>query len=340
MPKSFIGNIRLIFLLFIANIAISYEDEELSRLWMSIPDIGHPTLEDYQAIDAYLENGKRPYLDRLTELSSNMGSLNAICNHRLKLIRGFRLLGPQNALPIFETHFLNPSAKSPEKYPAKYKDRCILLFGSANGIYPEKTRKVFNELQECGYTGHVLMRIGGFPNTENGGLKICHVPYSFKAAFLKEAQALGFKQVLWLDTAIHPLTDLESIFAEIEEKGYFLTYVGTLEENAPHHLLSAAKTLHIHQGLYPYIKHLSSSMIGLNFSMPQANQLLDEWLKETERVYPNITWFPEELSFSVAAWRTKCTPSCWFGDIVCAEDELDQLLCNRLTLECFLDSRR
>ncbi len=306
-----------------------YEDDELSRLWKSIPDINHPTWEDYKAIDDYLQFGERPYLFPFYE-SLEKGELNpSVYQRRLELIRNYRLLGSNGEEPIFEMH----------RFSSNASDRCILLYGSQNGIYPEKTRTLFTELKERGYKGDILLRIGGFPNTEQGGLKICHVPYSFKAAFLKEAQRLGYKKVLWLDTAIHPLTDLDAIFEEIEEKGFFLTYVGTLADNAPSHLQAAADALDLDPLFYTHIKHLSSSIMGLNFTNPNANALLDLWIEYIERALPNATWFPEELSLAAAAWRSGCIPTWPFAEVVCAQEELDQIY-SRFNLQFFLDSLR
>jgi len=60
-------------------------------------------------------------------------------------------------------------------------------------------RNLLSELGKCGYRGHLLLRIGGFPNVEKGGLKICHVPYAFKVAALLEARNLGFEEIFgWI----------------------------------------------------------------------------------------------------------------------------------------------
>ncbi len=308
-----------------------YLDDELKALWASIPDLERPTMEDYKAIDGYLELGKRPYLKPLYDSLEEMEpAIRSSYERRLHLIRNFKLVGEEK-WPLFEKHCLQTEDGD--------LDRCVLLYGSQNGIYPEKTWMLLNELKKCGYRGHVFLRIGGFPNTPNGGLKICQVPYSFKAAFLKEAQLLGYKNVLWLDTALHPLTNLDSVFDEIESNGYFLTCVGTLEDNAFSHLPAASEALQLDPLFYPQIKHLSSSLIGLNFSNENSASLLNLWLETIEQAFPNSTWFPEELSLAAAAWRTGCLPHWSFGDVVCAQNELDQIY-NRFDLQFFLDTIR
>ncbi len=298
-----------------------YMDEELKHLWSSVVDITHPTLDEYRLIENYISYGERPYLTELYFRHS-----------RIKMIRNFKLIGPEGQMPIIEKYSFNVTEKT--------KQRCILLFTSPNGIYPQKARRVLSEIEKCGYSGHVLLRIGGFPNTEFGGLKLAHVPYAFKVAFLREAQLLGYKEVLWIDTAIHPLTDLELVFKEIETHGYFLLWIGSLASGERLHYLSAAKSLGISKDSYEHIRHISSAMIGLKMDHPQAIRCLESWYRATQRVYPNISGYPEELGLSVSAWRAKCTPYSWLGEIVCAESELPSILQERPRLQVYLDTQR
>lgn len=313
-------NLILCFLLFISSSLYAFEDPELSKLWASIRDITHPTLEDYKNIENYLQKDERPYLQPLANLD------------RLVRIRNFQMIGPNQEMPIFETHYLNCDEKS--------KNRCILLFASSNGIYPDKARRALADLRNCGFSGHVLLRIGGFPNLPNGGLKICHVPYAFKVAFLKEAQLLGYKEVLWIDTAMHPLTNLKQIFGIIKERGHFFTYVGSLSDNRTTHLPDAAAALQITTDFYSTIPHISSSVMGFNMENPRSLQLIDEWLQAAADLYPFMTCWPEELSFSIIAWRLDLKPFTWFGNCVCGQHELEMPIVQKRPLQFYLDAIR
>lgn len=313
-------------LIFFVIFPLFASDQDLEQLWSLIGDINSPTLEEYQKIDGYLSESPRPYLDLLREsdeIELRQGRMDRILN--------FRLVGPKNEMPIFGKYSFNTDENNLE--------RCILLYSSSNGIYPNKAKKLLGEIENCGFCGHVLVRIGGFPNTEFGGLKICHIPYSFKVAFLEEARQLGYKAVLWIDLAIHPLLNFETIFREIERKGHFFTTVGTLADNFSSHLPEAARALEISDDLYGQIPHISSSMIGLNMENRRAIQLLETWYRETEKVIPSITWWPEELSLSAIAWRLGCKPMTWFGNFVCGESEQFQLE-NRPEVEFYLDVLR
>lgn len=307
-------------LVLISQSLYSFHDDELMQLWRSIADITNPTREEYKSIEQYLKEGDRTYLKPLA------------LHNRYAFIRNLQLVGVNDEMPIFEKHNVNVDAKS--------ENRCIVLFGSYNGIYPEKARNLLSELAKCGYRGHVLLRIGGFPNVANGGLKICHVPYAFKVAALLEAQQLGYEEILWLDTAMHPITNLEMIFNAIKEKGFFFTSVGFLSDNQGTHLPEAAAALGITSDRYKQIPHISSSMIGLNMKNSKAVQLLKKWFAETENVYPCITCWPEELSLSVIAWRLRCQPYGWFGNCVCGEHELGLPQVRLRPLQFYIDARR
>ncbi len=304
----------------------AYTDPELESLWSSIGDLTAPTREEFFRIESYLQRGERPYLEGFLRSLETMPGFRP----RYNAIRNVKLIGPNGEMPLFQTHRLRCGETS---------RRCILLFSSWNSIYPAKAKALLAELERQGYAGHVLLRIGGFPNLPFGGIKLCPSPYAFKAAFLREAQLLGYRHVLWLDLAIHPLADLEFVFAEIERNGHFFLNVGTLEDNAPAFLPEGLAACGIEREECAIIPHLSSSIIGLNFEKPQDAQLLEDWLAASENFYPNVSWFPEELAFSVCAWRLFCAPHSWFGALVCAENELGQLE-NRPSVRFYLDSRR
>lgn len=314
---------------FLCSVSHSFYDQELEEVWNSVSDINHPTLHDYHLFENYLSTARRSYLDYFRSDK----------NPKFQRLFDFKFVGEyEDEVPIFEKHVFNVEDNDME--------RCILLYCSYNGVYPKKVRKLLSEIEESGYRGHVLVRIGGFPNVENGGLKICHVPYSFKIAFFREAQLLGYKNVLWIDSAIHPLTDFSFTFKHIQENGYFFTSVATLKDHASSHNPKAAEALGIHELLYDQIYHISTSIVGFNMENRLAAQFLDQWYQETERVYPCITLYPEEVTFAVIAWRLNWIPIYSFYHVVCQLRDfeiLDRPLADFVSereLNYFLDYQR
>lgn len=313
-----------------------YSDPELDKLWSSVSDINNPSLSDYLLIDDYLKNGERPYLDplRLSMFSESLGSNRAVYHRRMDLVLNFKLLGPNQEMPLFEIHKINVR-KETEK-------RCIVLYASQNGPYPERARRFLSDLKKCRYSGHVLLRIGGFPNTPNGGLKICCVPYAFKVAFLREAQILGYSQVLWVDTSLHPLNDLEMLFKELDEKGYFFMSACTVKASFVGHMQPGLKALSVSEASCDQIPHIYSPVLGLGLRHDAASSLLDGWYAETENILPYMTPFHEDLSLSAIAAQLKMIPHFSPGQIICLEREVFEpfQLQGRVLLHFYSDSTR
>jgi len=106
------------------------------------------------------------------------------------------------------------------------------------------------------------------------------------------------------------------------------------------HIPEAAKALDISTNHYPFITHAHSSIIGLSMDNQKAVEFLDSWYAETENLFPNVNWFPEELSLSVVAWRLGLKADCWFGMVVCGDNELGFLKDTRPTLQFYCENVR
>ena len=158
-----------------------------------------------------------------------------------------------------------------------------------------------------------------------------HLSPEEKAMLEKLSHSQNFKP--------HPDKNEKGFFEKIRERGYFFTYVGSLQDNNTTHLPLAAEAVGISCDLYPQIPHISSAILGFNMQNINAVQLLDAWYGVTEEVYPNMTWWPEELSLSVAAWYIGCRPLDWLGAVLCEEDELAHLE-HRPTVQLYLDKLR
>lgn len=312
-----------VFVLCFRNVFFAIETDHsilgLKHLWSSIEDPNNPTWEEYKRIDGYLRE-KRDFLEPISLYDEG---------RRLSHFSEFQLLGPHDEMPLFEKHSFRVTEKT--------KHRCLLIYASGNGDYGKKASQLLKNLQEIGYSGHVLMRVGGFPDAEHGGLKLCHIPYAFKLQFFKEAERLHFKEVLWLDLSMHPLTDLDMIFSEIQRNGYFLLKISSLLENKEKFLKSAAESLSVSYEEYSNIPHISSALLGLDLSSAKALELLSFWEMYTKEPLACVTWHPDDLSLSVAAYRSRCTPFCWYGKIVCAKDEVEWLTLQRPSIQVYFE---
>ena len=296
----------LLFFVLAVRALSSYVDEELLDLWASIPNIYEPTLADYRLIESYLQNGRRPYLENLPETSwTNIGDE---VNVRVKIIRDFKLVGPNGEMPIFEKHELNVTEET--------KDRCVLVFGSYNPPYPEKVYHVLQELKECGYSGTVMIRIGGYPNLSHEGLKSSPFHGRWKLEFFKEARRMGYKKIVHLDTHVHPTCDLSAVFQVMDENGGFFYGHGPWL-NVNKNFMNFGPYLNIPPEQMPEIHFVSGCVLGLNFSNRQVVKLFDEWEERMRRVDQFYCIGQEEITFMALAHKyhlTATPPSYSLGD--------------------------
>jgi hypothetical protein len=304
-------------------VQVIYQDEELKELWSSIEDIKKPVVDDYVKIENYLRYGKRPYLDAIFSLpylskyvdAETLDRSEAFSN---RILQKIMLVGLNREPPIFKTIYLGGA--SPFDL-----SRCIVFYSSynhsphtfdINPLYSQKMLEVINELQSEGYKGHVLFRIGGYPLEERGGLRLVHVPYSFKILSIIEAAILGYKNILWLDTTIHPTNNLNKVFSIIARKGVFLLGGGT-KFNCEYDsgILSDLAIMHcsLKKRNLRDIDHILAGVIGFSMENEKVKKLMQEWYRLTSIVYPAMTLYPEQFLLSVAAWRVHLEPTDHFS---------------------------
>jgi hypothetical protein len=247
-------------------ILLTTTDGNEKIIYDSIRDITNPTSEDYQKIQEYLKNGKRELLPLLS-ISANPNEKYYRYDLRAK---NFRILPTEkNQTIIHETYTYNTDSND--------KERCIICYCSFNGNYPKGILRIDKALKKIGYKGHFIVRIGGWPNTEQGDLQLSHVPYAFKPCFFEEAKNLGYKNVLWLDSSIIPLKELTSVFKKIEDTGYF-GYISChkVVDYSTNHILN---TFNIDRKMAEKILTVEGGVFGLNLASTEGQVILSEWKK-------------------------------------------------------------
>jgi len=95
---------------------------------------------------------------------------------------------------------------------------CVVNF--ANGRwYPRGQARLMTALRCVGYTGSVLLfdderSIGSPTHAECG--------YGFKLYSLLKARDLGYTKLLWVDSSVWPVKDIQPVFDHIQADGIFL----------------------------------------------------------------------------------------------------------------------
>lgn len=229
--------------------------ETFAHEW--VENFRNPTLQDYRALQKGLTFGERKNLERLEDM--------------LPLMRNVKLIG-ESITEIPVSGIVNVNCKEEDR------ECCVLVYATFNRNYPRGLRRLLDRIINSDFKGHVLYRLGGWPDVEGGSLSLAHVPYGFKPAFFREAQRMGFKRVLWLDVAVLPIVSLNTIFEMIREKGYFVM------GNAPHCVGSfmhpcAAAYFGLTLAQTQTIPSCSAGLFGLDFTRPFAHRLFEDWYR-------------------------------------------------------------
>lgn len=228
-------------------------------VYNEINDICHPTLDDYRRIQNYLTYGERSIIRRLNDYEPNA--------------RNFKIIGSTSAeLPQSGTIAVNCDEN--------VRENCLIVYSSFNKNYPRGLKRLVKLAAASDFKGHIIYRIGGWPNVEEGSLTLAHVPYAFKVCFFKEAKRLGYKRAFWLDTSIIPVVSLNTIFDMIKEKGYFI--MGNSHMIGPYMEPDAASALQLPMSETFKIPSCSAGIFGVDFTNKKAREIIDRWYQAAQ----------------------------------------------------------
>lgn len=223
-------------------------------VYKEISSLTQPTLEDFYKIQDYLTYGERSIIRYLNDYEPNA--------------RNFKLIGtlPEEQ-PLYGDIAVNCD---PEE-----RENCVVVYASFNKNYPRGLKRLVDFVKNSDFRGHILYRLGGWPDIEGGSLDLAHVPYAFKVSFLKEAQAKGYKRAFWLDTAILPVVSLNTIFEMIKEEGYFS--MGNSHNIGPYMSDYALAAFGLTREEANEIPSCSAGITGLDFTTDIGKTILEKW---------------------------------------------------------------
>ncbi len=224
----------------------------------------HVTVEEYQKIQECLRS-----ITDLPPMATDR------CAYYFQWVR-FVGTDPSET-PIFETAYLNNDPVD--------RRNCIVLYVSYNGPYPGNVYDILAALRKLEFNGHVIYRIGGYPNLENGSLKTIDVPYAFKAYAMQEAYLLGYQNILWLDSSMTPVRDLTSFFHMLEVHGYFAMTSGSnikAEVDKGWINRQALAAMKINYQIAAKVPHITTPVFGINTASPKGREILKQFCRMAE----------------------------------------------------------
>jgi len=183
---------------------------------------------------------------------------------------------------------------------------CIVSYASLNGKYASLIADLPGELEELGFNGYLLYRVGGFPNPTGKEIRYCGVPYSFKIFSIVEAHKMGFDKVLWIDSAFFPLRDPTPLFEWIEKKGCFIKAHHSMTKFVLPKTVDYLKTVTKVNVLK--VPHVTAQIIGFDFKHPKTEEFIEKYYELVDLGLPFFSCFPEEFVFSAITARN---PADW-----------------------------
>ena len=226
-------------------------------VYSQIKDIRHPTLEDYQFLQKHLTTSEEGII---TSVGDEWVDRN---------LRNLQIVGE---LPeTFQSGVISINCDPNEK------ENCLILYSTFNQKYSAGIKRLVSHMMNSDFKGHILYRIGGWPNTEEGDLTLAHVPYAFKVCAFREAKRLGYKRAFWLDSPAIPAVSLNDVFKHIEQNGYFV--IQNEHTVGPYMSERAASAFGLTLAETAHIPSCQAGMFGVDFANKKAAQVIDLWYK-------------------------------------------------------------
>jgi hypothetical protein len=272
---------------------------------IDIEDKNEYTLEEYEEIQKKLDKKKEEIVSLVDEMYSdeknNFYKINEFYRRCLRGVRQNVCNVEKNWIPTTRLITIGDGDKGT-------RDHCFVCCTAFTNeqVYneePSNTRflasqNIQKSLEEVGYNGHLLLMNGGFPNPTGKEMKYAGVPYCFKIFLMLEAEKLGFKRVIWIDSGCFAVNNPMHLFDVLKERH-------TLFRHLPDNRISSVvlqKTADILDELTGGDIHRAhfvvSIVMGLNLENPKIQQWIKEYYDMVENGWTFFSYYPEEIVFT------------------------------------------
>jgi hypothetical protein len=262
------------------------ENTEELRSKIPISSWLNPTEEDFKKLEAYYSNFYDSHKESLYPLFKH---------HRFCLLRNFKFSSTDHIKLKKELQKIYFNG-DPNK-----KDQCIICYVSCHRNYHNKLLRLIDYLKITNYKGHLIYRVGGWPDLKNGSLFYFNTPYAFKPFLFNEVKNLGYKKILFLDTSICLNKPVDKLFDWMSDSGFVLysdnqRYRHTIST----YLIDSLKLTKKEQF---GTRRFCAGILGLNFQNPKCRQFLSRWIAAAKTRTPFLCRYPEEGIMSALLYR-------------------------------------
>lgn len=258
---------------------------------LAVSDWRNPTYNDYVLIQTHLKAKLANILANSPAAKCFDEDLEGWITYRLGRVQ---LIDTENNLPSLNVVHIN---NNPNK-----KDKCVICYASYNNAgrdYIQGIDYLIKSLRAFNFDGHFIYRIGGWPNLEQDRLKHADVPYAFKPFFFEEVRNMGYKKILWLDSASIPVKSLDPIFTFIEREGCCFFGFSIMSSQKVEKLRYVLRSLGIPEKKR-YLDILTQ-VVGFDLDNPRASELLNRWIEAATRKVPFLEPSGDQVSFAFLA---------------------------------------
>lgn len=243
------------------NTAAIYAEDFYANItvYQELSSLTSPTIEDLHRVQHYLTYGERSIIKELKDYESNA--------------RNLKIIGDT---PEEQPQYGNIAVNCEEND----RENCLIIYTSFNKNYPRGLKRLVDFVKNSDFKGHVIYRLGGWPDIAGGSLALAHVPYAFKSSLFKEVRSMGFKRAFWLDTSILPVVSLNLLFDMIKENGYFA--MGNSHYIGPYCNSLTLNAFGITDEEANRIPSCSAGITGIDFTTEIGNTILNQWYRAAE----------------------------------------------------------
>lgn len=149
---------------------------------------------------------------------------------------------------------------------------CIVSLATKNGVYVDRLSRLSESLRDNLTDGDFIgfiheASVGAPPHLEN--------PYAFKIYAIRKCVEAGYTNILWLDTSMFAIKNVQPIFDEINANGYLLHNSFNLLSTWC--IDSTLSYFGIERGKLNGFTMATGGFMGFNFDNKQGTGLFNEW---------------------------------------------------------------
>jgi hypothetical protein len=249
-----------------------------------IKDINNPSSEELKSLQSMLKDNPRrialkPYLDDITDVTCDINFIDPKEEQPIKLEKFYVNTGPDDL------------------------EKVIISFASFNRNYPKGLERLKNLILKSDFKGHLITRLGGWPNIEDGSLRHSHIPYAFKVCFFKEVAKLGYKKILWLDSSIVPIENLNIIFEKLDKEKYLT--VANWHTVGPYSNPDFLNQFEVSLNIANKVVSCQACVVGFDFSSKIGLRLFTQWFSSALTPFGFFSKRADQNALSLIFYKNK-----------------------------------